>query len=315
MISMNHWKWPSRMCFYGNSTHYICDLNHPPCANTAMPSMRDATSFSFLYNLFSNALISLVPAVCPSSTGPVFRSRCLILLSRSNMTGVMAESIFYYHCSRLGVLNINFLILSTCFLNDPTDLIWSWLIFFTVAMVVWSSAFMADFSDRALDFILYISYLALRSNEIPCLEICFSIMIPFHMVPTLSSLSSSLPPLPIVAWRFRTSPIKVSCYSQIRCFSSWSQWCYFCSQAILFPLPLSDIYYGAGSMKGTVQLVILTTSPFAIRIPSGNSIGVWWASDFRTWKISPHRPKVYDNTGRLSKFLTLHIVALLKTGQ
>ena len=40
------------------------------------------------------------------------------------------------------------------------------------------------------------------------------------------------------------------------------------------PLLLSDISYGAGSVRGTVRLVIFTTPIFDIMMPSDNIISV-----------------------------------------
>ena len=59
----------------------------------------------------------------------------------------------------------------------------------------------------------------------------------------------------------------------------------------------SYISYGVGSAKYTVRLVILTTPPFDIRMPSDNTISVFRASTSRTRNIFSHFPKVYDNSG------------------
>ena len=141
----------------------------------------------------------------------------------------------------------------------------------------------------------------------------FSILIPPYMVPTWYYIFSSLPPLAIMAWKFRTSPIKLSWYSQIIIFSSWSQWFHLRNKPFVFFL-LSDISYGAGSVKGTVPLVIFTTPPFDILIPSDNTISFCWASTSRTWNIFSHCLRVYNNSGIPSKLLTLDAVAPLNTG-
>ena len=185
---------------------------------------------------------------------------------------------------------------------------------FTMAMVVWISALMKDLYDRALYFILYIHYLSWRPNEALCIAIWFSIMIPSYVVPNWSYLSSSLPPLPIVTWRFIMSPIKVSLYSQSIPLFCWSQWFHFRNQAIMYPPPLSDISYEAGLVKGTVRLVVLTTSPFDHMVPSDNIISASWASSSRNWNIFSHFPRVYNDSRRPSKFLTLDAVAPINTG-
>ena len=144
---------------------------------------------------------------------------------------------------------------------------------------------------------------------------CFSILMPLYMVPTWSYISSSLPHLPIMSWRFRISPIKVSCYSQSRLFSSCSQWFYLCNKSVVsYPHLLSDISYGEGSVKGTVLLVVFNTPPFDILMPSDNIISVWLSSASRTWNIFSHRPRVYDNSGIPLKLLILYDVAPLNTG-
>ena len=166
-------------------------------------------------------------------------------------------------------------------------------------MVVWISASMKYVYDKALHFILYIPSLYWRSNEALYLEMCFAILMPSYMVPAWSYLSSSLPPLPIMYWIFRTSPLKVSWYSHSWIFSSWSQWYHLRNQAVVSS-PLL-IYYGAGSVKVTVRCVILTTPPFDLLMPSDNIIDNLWASTSRTWNIFSHHPRVYDNSGRTSK--------------
>ena len=67
-------------------------------------------------------------------------------------------------------------------------------------------------------------------------------------------------------------------------------------------------------MKGTVRVVILTTTSFDLLMPSDNIISVLWASSYKTWNIFSHCPRVYDNSKRPSNVLTLDAVAPLKTG-
>ena len=138
--------------------------------------------------------------------------RYLILFYRSIRTRIIEESIFSHHCSRLGVLSITVLMISIYLLRECIDLLWYWLMFFTISMVVWRSALMKDVYDRALYFILSMPSLAWIYNEALYLWMWFSIMMPSYMVPTWSYLSSSLPNLPIMTWRFITSPIKVYWY-------------------------------------------------------------------------------------------------------
>ena len=80
------------------------------------------------------------------------------------------------------------------------------------------------------------------------------------------------------------------------------------------PPLLSYISYGAGSVRGTVRLVILTTPIFDIIMPSDNINSVFWASPYRTWNIFSHRLRVYNNIGIPSKLLALDAVAPLNTG-
>ena len=82
------------------------------------------------------------------------------LSSSSISTGVMAESIYSDHCSRLGMLIITVLMISTYLLKEPIVLLCSWFILFTMAIVIWSSALITDVSDRGLDFFLFIPSLA-----------------------------------------------------------------------------------------------------------------------------------------------------------
>ena len=145
--------------------------------------------------------------------------------------------------------------------------------FFTIAMVVWRSALMNAVYAISLYFILSIPSLSWIHNEALYLWMRFVIMMPSCMVSTWSYLSSSLTHLPIVTWKFRTSPIKVSWYSQSILISSWSQWFHLRNQGIMSYPPLNDIYSGESSVKGTVRLVILNTSPFDILIPSDNILG------------------------------------------
>ena len=78
-IHINHWNWPSGICFSEKSTHYIFDINHLPPANISIPSMWSATSFICPSNLFSHTTISIVPTFFPTPTVIVFSSRCFIL--------------------------------------------------------------------------------------------------------------------------------------------------------------------------------------------------------------------------------------------
>ena len=147
----------------------------------------------------------------------------------------MAKSIYSDHCSRLDILSIPVLIISSWLLKDYIGLLLSCLIFFAMAMVVWISALMTDVYNRALEFIFSMPSLSYRSNKLPCLEIFFSIMITSHMLPNWSYLASCLPPLPIISLMSRTSPIKVSWYSLSRLFSSLSRWCHLRIQWIMSP--------------------------------------------------------------------------------
>ena len=71
--------------------------------------------------------------------------KSFILSYSSRRTGVMEEYISSYHYYRLGILRITVLMISTYFLRDYIGLLWKWSIFFTILMVVWSSAFMTAF--------------------------------------------------------------------------------------------------------------------------------------------------------------------------
>ena len=57
-------------------------------------------------------------------------------------------------------------------------------------------------------------------------------------------------------------------------FSSWSQLFHLRDKSVVSSPLLSGISYGAGSVKGTVRLVILTTPPFDLLMPSDNIISV-----------------------------------------
>ena len=187
--------------------------------------------------------------------------------------------------------------LSNYFLRESIGLLWYWLIFFMVAMVVWGSALITGRYDRALYFILSIPYLAWIRNESLCLEMWFTILMPSYMVPTWYYFSYYLSPLTIISWSFISPPIKVSWYSHSRLFSSWSKCFHLSNKAVVYSPPLSDIYYRAGSVKCTVHLVILNTTPFDLLMPSYNIISIFWAFSSKTCNILFHFPRVYYNSG------------------
>ena len=79
-----------------------------------------------------------------------------------------------------------------------------------------------------------------------------------------------------------------------------------------FP-PINDMSSGVSYMDDRVLLFIFYASPFALLIPSDNSIGFLLASASRTWNIFPHRYRVYVDIGILSNPLILEAVYPINT--
>ena len=141
-----------------------------------------------------------------------------------------------------------------------------------------------------------------------------AILKPSRMVPTWYYISLSPSPLKISSCRFSKSTIKVSCSSRSIFFSCWSSWCHVLNQEMVSSFLTNYMSSGAGSMYGRFCFVILYAYPFALLMPSGGIIGVFWASASRTWNILSHCPRVCVYIGRPTNPFILGAVYPLNTG-
>ena len=168
-MSINHWNCPTGMCFYVNSTHSISDWNHFTPANTAIPSIWAATSFSCPSHLSYNSAILGIPAPTLPLLVLKIILRGFIWSPKSHNTGVIAESISSDHCSRRGASIILIFKILTSLLRYLMGRLCPWSIFLTKTIVDWSSALIVADYVKILDFTLSISSFACSGIIETCL--------------------------------------------------------------------------------------------------------------------------------------------------